>query len=248
MLKRWRYVGVFGSDLMLCAGEARVGPLPQAWWAVWERQGGELSERTRAVTGCGRIRVSPEAVAVRDGPVTIELELEAGRGVEVVTPDPGGFAWTAKHPAIARGRVRAGGREWGGEWPALIDVSAGYHPRRTSWRWSAGCGLLSDGRAVTWNLVEGIHDSARQSERTLWVDGQPREVAPVRFAAALGGVTFADGARLGFHAEATRRRDDDLWLVRSRYEQPFGAFSGRLAGGLELAEGFGVMERHDAVW
>jgi hypothetical protein len=36
--------------------------------------------------------------------------------------------------------------------------------------------------------------------------------------------------------------------VRSDYEQPFGTFHGRLADGVELAEGFGVMERHAAVW
>jgi len=36
--------------------------------------------------------------------------------------------------------------------------------------------------------------------------------------------------------------------VRSEYEQPFGTFRGTLPGGLELAEGYGVMERHVAVW
>lgn len=30
-LKRWRYVGVYSPDVMLCAGEARVGGLPQRW-------------------------------------------------------------------------------------------------------------------------------------------------------------------------------------------------------------------------
>ena len=47
-----------------------------------------------------------------------------------------------------------------------------------------------------------------------------------------------------------------LGLVRSRYEQPFGTFrgvlpsslDGRLPSGLELAEGYGVMEDHDVSW
>ena len=26
MLKRWRYVGLYGPEIMLCAGSARVGP------------------------------------------------------------------------------------------------------------------------------------------------------------------------------------------------------------------------------
>ena len=33
-LKRWRYVGVYRPDLMLCVGDARVAGLPQRWWAV----------------------------------------------------------------------------------------------------------------------------------------------------------------------------------------------------------------------
>ena len=38
-------------------------------------------------------------------------------------------------------------------------------------------------------------------------------------------------------------------LVRSSYRQPFGTYAGELPGGLgTLAEGFGVMERHEAWW
>ena len=49
-------------------------------------------------------------------------------------------------------------------------------------------------------------------------------------------------------AEATRSRHDNLGLFKSDYTQPFGAFSGTLPGGLELADGRGVMERHSALW
>jgi hypothetical protein len=37
-------------------------------------------------------------------------------------------------------------------------------------------------------------------------------------------------------------------IMRNRYRQPFGEFSGRLPGGLRLAEGYGVMEQHDVRW
>ena len=33
-LKRWRYLGVYRPDLMLCVGDARVAGVPQRWWAV----------------------------------------------------------------------------------------------------------------------------------------------------------------------------------------------------------------------
>ncbi len=57
-----------------------------------------------------------------------------------------------------------------------------------------------------------------------------------------------DGARLEFTAEAERSKEESKPGVKYSYRQPFGTFSGSLPGGLELAEGFGVMEHHDAHW
>ena len=33
-LKRWRYVGFYAPEVMLCAGDVHVGPLRQQFWAV----------------------------------------------------------------------------------------------------------------------------------------------------------------------------------------------------------------------
>jgi hypothetical protein len=73
-------------------------------------------------------------------------------------------------------------------------------------------------------------------------------VGPVQFAEDLSAVTFAEGGRLEFACEAVRRRRDNLLLFSSDYEQPFGTFAGTLPGGVRLARGFGVMERHFARW
>ena len=250
MLKRWRYVGLYGPEIMLCVGSARVGPTRQVWWAVWDRLARRLDERTRQIVG--RRRVDAERAGrlrVDDGDVSIDLALEEGPGVETVTPAGRTYIWTRKQGGIrARGHVRVGAREWEVDGPAFVDESAGYHDRITSWRWSAGVGTAGDGRSLAWNFAEGIHDSPRDSERTVWVDGEPSEPGPVRFATDLSGLAPAEGGELRFAAEATRRRDDNLLVLRSRYEQPFGTFSGVLPGGLELAEGYGVMERHEVRW
>ena len=71
----------------------------------------------------------------------------------------------------------------------------------------------------------------------------PREVGPVAFAEGLDAV-----GDLRFAPEAERARRDDLLLVASDYRQPFGTFAGTLPGGMELASGHGVMERHRARW
>jgi hypothetical protein len=240
-LKRWRYVGVFGPKLQLCAGDARVGPAPVRWWAIAE-PGKPLREGRRGIElARGRARV-------RDQGVEIEIEVEERAAVETATAYGRTFAWTAKQADVpARGTVRIDGREIEVDARAVVDESAGYHPRHTAWKWSAGIGRLVDGRSVGWNLVTGIHDSPTNSERTIWIDGEPAEAGPVEFR-GLEAIEFASGERLEFDAWCERRDRTNALLMRSTYRQPFGTFSGSLEGAGALAEGHGVMEEHDVYW
>jgi hypothetical protein len=248
--KRWRYVGVFGEKVMLCAGVVQIGPVGQTFWAVWDRERRALHERTRlGPAGRRAVALPSGAVRLRDGGVSADLVVEPGTPVETVTPSGDAWMWTRKQGGVrVHGTVTVGGRELAVDAFGCVDDSAGYHPRETAWRWSAGVGRTEDDRAVAWNLVEGIHDARVRSERTVWVDGVPDEVAPVAFADDLGSIAFASGEELRFAAEATRRRVEDLRVVRSDYVQPFGSFAGMLPGGLRLAAGRGVMERHAARW
>ena len=241
-LKRWRYVGVYGPELMLCAGMVRVAGLPQTFWAVWDREGQRLWERT--VLRRGRVALPDGAVRVADREVSVDLALEpAGEPVEVVSRHGESYIWTRKSPIRATGLVTLEGRTLALDARGLIDETAGYHARHTAWEWSAGAGIAAGGEAVVWNLVAGVHDAPRGSERTVWVDGEPREVGPTAFAEGLDAV-----GDLRFAPEAERVRRDDLLLIASDYRQPFGTFSGTLPDGTELASGHGVMERHRARW
>ena len=169
-LKRWRYVGAYGPEVMACVGDARIGPFRQRFWAV----------------------------------------CEPGRGV--------------------------------------VDDTEGRHARHTTWTWSAGVGRAADGSRVGWNLVTGVNDEPTGSERCVWLDGAPREVGPVEFAADLSRVSFSEGGALDFDSWGSREDDTNLLLLRSSYRQPFGTFGGSLPGGVILAEGYGVMEWHDVWW
>lgn len=254
-LKRWRYLAAFGPDLMLCAGDARIGPLRQRWWALAE-EGAPLVERTSSRSG--GLSLAPaeggQTVLLRVAAPQVRAELRvetaAARAVEVVSPSGrSGWAWTRKTAGIpARGTVELRGRRRSLELEAVIDDSAGYHGRRTSWRWSTGVGRASSGERLAWNLVSGVHDCPAASERTVWVDGEPTELGPVSFAEDLGEVRLSDGGELRFRPWATREHRTNLVLFRSSYRQPFGTFSGELPDGLALATGYGVMEEHDVVW
>jgi hypothetical protein len=241
-LKRWRWVGAFSDELMLCAAIAHIGPLPVSWWAVWDRGSRTLAEHT--VRRTGTVRLAPGRVAIEDGPVTADLRVEEEPGVETISAhDDGGYIWTRKQGGVrVTGDVTVGERAFALDGRAIVDDSAGYHARRTAWHWSAGIGTTTgDGTPVAWNLVTGLHDAPAASERTVWLDGVAHEVGPLEF----DGLHAVGDLR--FRAEATRARSDNAVVFASDYEQPFGTFTGTLpvAGAIS---GLGVMERHRALW
>jgi hypothetical protein len=231
-LKRWRWVGAFSEQAMACAARVTVGGLPVTWWAVWD--GARLHERTHRRAGA--VRMEPGRVRA----ASLDLRFEEGDGVEVVSPHGTQYIWTRKQGGVPiRGTVL--GRPFEGR--GFVDDSAGYHARRTAWRWSAGVGVAESGALVAWNLVSGVHDGAAASERTVWVDGTPHHVDPLPFAADLSAV-----GELRCEPVAVRSRRERLLLFASDYEQPFGRFSGSLPHAGPLREGWGVMERHDVRW
>jgi hypothetical protein len=239
-LKRWRYVGFFSSEAIICVARVRIGPLRDAFWAVWDR------EARRLYRGSGPIavRMGQGRAGVRSRPVRVELEFSEQEGIETVCASGPSYGWTRKQGGLeAAALIGLDGHLRELEGRVLVDDTAAYYERHTSWRWSAGAGLAVDGRVVAWNLVSGVNDPPQNSERTVWVDGVPAEAPPSAFAPDLSSV-----GDLRFEAEAELRRSSNLGILRSSYRQPLGRFRGRLPGGIELAEGFGVMEDHDAWW
>jgi hypothetical protein len=269
--KSWRYVGAFSDELLLCAARINVGLLGQTFWAIWDREERKLWERTKLLVPGARgdvwtegrngdgliMHAADEGSVVRieakhpdAGEVRGFLRFGGGRWVEVVCPtEDGQYVWTRKRVDVPVDcDVRIGSRRLQVEAHGVEDESAGYHPHHTVCSWSAGVGTATDGRSIGWNLVSGINDPPERSERAIWVDGEPTtEPGPVEFQ-GLDGITFDDGSRLEFAGECERRREENRFMVRYSYQQPLGAFSGSLPGGIELARGLGVMEHHDAHW
>lgn len=245
--KRWRYVGVFGPELMLCAARVEVGPLRQSFWSLWDREERSEHGRTR-LRGGGDVVLEGSELSIEGEGVRARLRLGEAAEVESLCPSgERGYGWTRKRAGVpVTGTVQTPRGRFEVEARGVDDESAGYHRRHTSWHWSAGVGRAADGREVAWNLVEGINDPPRDSERAIWLDGRPREPGPVDFD-DLAAIEFGEGAKLDFAAESERARDDNLLLFRSAYRHRFGTFSGSLDGA-ELAEGYGVMESHEAVW
>ena len=245
-LKRWRYVGAYGPDLMVCAGDARIGPLRQRFWAV-ATPDGQIREKT-ALLGAGGVRIAGSEVAIDGAGVRARLRVDEREPVETLSPHGDSYIWTAKQGGVrVGGLIELDGRPIQFDARGMVDDSAGYHARHTVWSWSAGVGVLADGRRAAWNLVSGVHDAPDASERTIWVDGQPAEVGRVEFANDLSGIQ-GSGVQLEFTEWCAREDNTNALLLKSKYRQPFGTFKGQLADNLELREGYGVMESHDVWW
>jgi hypothetical protein len=241
-LKKWRYVGVYGPELMLCIGAVRIGPARQAFWAIWDRAAGRLHERT--TIGRGGVSLRTGRAQVRDGSIQIDLALRETAGIETICASGVHYGWTRKQGGIrAYGTVEIDGQQRELDGRAVIDDTSAYYERHTRWHWSAGVGVASDSRPVAWNLVSGVNDPPSASERTVWIGGEAHEAPPSTFADDLSAVD-----RLRFASEAVRESNENMLVIRSSYRQPFGTFSGELPGGVALAEGYGVMEQHDVWW
>jgi hypothetical protein len=248
MRKHWRYLGVWSPAVSICAARVRVGPLAQEFWGIWHREAGKLTEHSRL--RAGRVHLRPGGLEVADRQVRIDLGLEptSASAFEVVTPVGRAWTWTRKQEGRARGTATIEGREVPVDGVAMLEDNDGYHPRLTHWWWAAGAGRLTDGRTAMWNAVVGLNDTLPHIENTVWIDGQPRPIGLVTIAKDLTRVMFGDGSAMRFTEEAERATKIDFFIVRSAYRQPFGTFAGTLPDGLELAEGYGVMEDHRALW
>jgi hypothetical protein len=263
-LKRWRYVGVFSDELMVCAARVQVGFLRQSFWAVLWRADGHLRERTRSLARRGAVQFAREQPTIRDGAtdsgsgrlrvrdagVLLDLVLQEAPGIQAVCPHGREEVWTRKQAGIAAHGTLAldGGPPRNISALAVIDDTAGYHARQTEWWWSAGVGETAGGVALAWNLVAGVNDPPSASERAVWVAGESREAPPVGFAGDLSRISCEDGSELRFTAEAERSRKENLLILSSDYQAPFGSLTGTLPGGIALAHGLGVVEHHRARW
>jgi len=245
--KRWRYVGLFAEELMLCAARAEVGPLTQSFWVLLDRGSGQQWSHTALLPGSKEVTMDGPRLEI-DGPgLRASLRLGEATPIEVTCPSGRAGTWTRKCVGMpVEGTVEVPGRRWEVAGRGVDDESAGHHKRHTSWNWSAGVGTAADGRPVAWNLVTGINDPPSGSERAIWIDGEPTEPPPVRFDAG-DAIDLGDAERLTFVGESEHVHNDNYLLIRSDYRHRFGRFAGSL-GGVELAQGLGVMEEHDARW
>lgn len=144
-----------------------------------------------------------------------------------------------------RGRFAVGGLHYDlenavGGW----DYSNGLLPRHTKWRWAYGLSAK-----VGFNLVEGF---VGEGECALFRNGDVEPLAMPRFvfdkhAPEQPWRIEGDGIDLRFDVGAVHAQHTNFGIVRSRFLQPVGAFTGTI-GGVSVDRLPGVVEDQDVVW
>ena len=148
---------------MLCAARAEVGPLGQSFWVMWDREGRRHDARTTLRPGSREVRMDGPDLEIDSPDLRASLRLGEIAPIESICPSGSGWGWTRKRAGVPiEGTVEVPGKRWEISAHGVDDESAGYHQRHTSWHWSAGVGRAVDGRALAWNLVEGVNDPAEQ--------------------------------------------------------------------------------------
>lgn len=212
----------------------------------------------------GSVRLGPSLPFVRPKlAFTWEL-LAAGAAppLTVIAPVEGGVVNVTQKWAglLSFGQLEAGGRRFvldGGV--GGLDYTHGYLARRTSWRWAFVCGRLDDGTPFGINLVEGFNETRDDvNENAVWLGQQLHPVGRARFAWNRSDpldpwrVSTTDGkVDLTFKPLAAHRDFRDLKLVKSRFEQPVGLWSGTLKLGdsaVRFENAAGVTEDQDVLW
>lgn len=217
---------------------------PMARFRVEERAGTGRVE-IRASTRGLELRASGDAR--RGGtPITVVAPIE--RGVVNVTEKHVRIPVTGS--LLAHGRaIDLDGCELG------YDLTDGLLARKTRWNWAFFGGASVEGPHVALNLVEGFVGAP---ECCVWIDGAPHLVGEGRFTfdkerpRAPWTLTSTDGAvDLRFAPAAVHEEAQDLKVVRSKFIQPVGRFSGTLTVHSKTlrVEGIpGVVEDQDVVW
>ena len=214
-LKRWRYVGVYGPGADAVRGHgARRRRAAGLLGGVGPRRRGALRERTGlrprrrrrcptarcaspTATSHSTSRSSPPASRSRSSAATArayDLDAQARRCA------PAGTV-TLDGRRVARRRARPGRR--------LRRLPRARAPRGTGRRGRAPRRPASRSRGTS---SPASTTRRARSERTVWVDGAPREVGPV----ALRRRPRRASATCASAAEAERARRDDLLACRQR--------------------------------
>lgn len=139
---------------------------------------------------------------------------------------------------------------------SVIDYTFGFPDYSTLWNWCSLAGKSIDGVSIGVNLVAPIFHNDF-NENVIWINGViiKTDYAIFKFTENTmkpWEISTVDGkVELIFMPLGKRQQDIDLFIISSRFQQPYGIFSGTIRDNnriYTLRDVPGVVEYHEAHW
>lgn len=277
--RRWSYTAAGSADVAVGAAIVDLGFASTAFaWSLvdgqlltWDahglpgvaaRLGVHAATPARFRVRGGRVAIGPDGgldldVPVAGGRLRARVDIDPDQPAIAVTATPAG-GWNATQKVAGeRARVRvttptAQVAVTGGAWR---DWTLGAQDRTTTWRWAAAAGHAADGRRVGCNVSTGMNGGGA-GEDVVWWDGVPHplvvdELGPAGAHLSGDWRLAGPGWALTQAVAGVRSADENLLVVRSRYVQPVGTFTGTVPapdGTPVEVTMVGVTEDHVARW
>jgi hypothetical protein len=198
-------------------------------------------------------------VHVRMRDLEIDASVDEGSGPPAITAiarlGDGLVNGTEKRALLSvRGRARSGNREVVlDSGVAGYDYTHGLLPRHTQWRWAFAQGKAASGEPFGFNLVQGF---VGEAECAAFLGAEVVPIAEPRFVFDVAEPMApwrieGDGIELAFRPGGVHAQRTNLLVVKSRFVQPVGVFTGtlRVAGRDVRVESLpGVVEDQDVLW
>ena len=182
------------------------------------------------------------ACLMKATPLSVCLPVGRGRAMysqKVPLPVEGTLQWGSRRIELAADQTTG-----------IFDIHKAHYPHHTWWRWATLAGRDDRGSLVAINLTHNLVQDDAFHENALWIDGELSLLPKPAFdlAGDAWTVEAGDGTALRFDGDGERREDLDLLgLLRSRFRQRYGRFSGTAAG-RAISGAWGLMEDHDSRW
>ncbi|MDX9719357.1 MAG: DUF2804 domain-containing protein [Myxococcota bacterium] len=248
-----------------------VAMAPGLWMRVHNHLEARQHRLQLAIGERARIR-SRGTDASRRPTVTADLRCRSDEVQALVAVLPAGrrggmCSYKVALPSSGRLELSAPTTEPGGSSPrelvldaehctALFDIHRAVYPYQTRWNWATAAGRSPSGQRLAFNLTTNSSNpaEAEYNENAFWLDGKRFDLDAARFERQAKGwrMNTLDGKlELSFVAEGARRQNQDLLLLRSRFEQSHGHFTGTFRGpdGPVAVEGlYGMLEDHASRW
>lgn len=253
----------FAYDLVgkrMLLDDTAMGPAPVARVTSDLHAAGELAcfalGKTRVVVGRSASGIDVH-LRMRDLEIDATIDERAGPpAITAIAPLGDGLVDATEKRALlsVSGRARCGSREI-----ALAGAIGGYDythgllPRHTKWRWAYAMGKTVGEEPFGFNVVQGFVGGA---ECAAFVGGEVVPIAEPRFEFDVTDPMgpwrlVGEGIDLAFAPGAVHAQNTNLLLVKSRFVQPVGVFSGTMGirgRDVVVAELPGVVEDQDVLW